>query len=51
MDPEGRSQAQTGKVLGMISTILFLLLIVGYCLVIVFSVGAGVMNGGRRRRF
>lgn len=51
MDPEGRGQTQTGKVLGMISVILMALLVAGYCLVFAFSIGAGVMNGGRRRRF
>jgi hypothetical protein len=49
MDPAGRSQTQTGKVLGMISTILTVLLILGYCLIAVFATGIGVLHGPRRR--
>lgn len=49
MDPEGRGQTQTGKVLGMVSTILFALLIGGYCLLFMIMVAAGAMAPGRRR--
>lgn len=49
MDPSGRGQTQTGKVLGMISTILTVLLFVGYCLIAFFVAGVGVFQGPRRR--
>ncbi len=49
MDPEGRGQTQTGKVLGMVSTILSVLFIGGYCLLVIVMVGFGAMAPGRRR--
>jgi hypothetical protein len=50
MDPSGRSQTQTGKVLGMISTILSILGVLGYCLVVLVAILGGAM-GPRRRGF
>lgn len=51
MDPSGRGQTQTGKLLGMASVILFVLGVVGYCAVVGVAIFAGAMNaGGPRRR-
>lgn len=51
MDPSGRGQTQTGKLLGMASVILFVLAVVGYCAVVGVAIFAGAMNaGGPRRR-
>jgi hypothetical protein len=50
MDPTGRGQTQTGKVLGMISVILTGLFILGYCLIGFFVAGLGAIQGPRRRR-
>jgi len=50
MDPSGRGQTQTGKVLGMVSVLLFVLGIVGYCLLMIVA-GAGGAFGRNRRRF
>ena len=49
MDPTGRGQTQTGKILGMISTILSILGALGYCLLILVAALGGAM-GPRRRR-
>ncbi len=49
MDPEGRGQTQTGKILGMISVILTVVGIGGYCLIVFFAMAAGALNAPRRR--
>ena len=51
MDPSGRGQTQTGKILGMVSVILLILLMVLYCGFIILAGVGGVLGGPRRRRF
>jgi predicted Zn finger-like uncharacterized protein len=48
MDPEGRQQTQIGKILGMISTILMAVSLVGgllFCLLMCLAAGAGGAGG------
>lgn len=48
MDPSGRGQTQTGKTLGMVGVIINIVIIVGYCLLMIFF---GALGGRQGRRF
>ena len=50
MDSSGRGQTQTGKTLGMVGVIINVVLILGYCFIMIIAGAGGALNQPRRRR-
>jgi hypothetical protein len=50
MDPSGEGQTNTGRILGMIATLLIVVTLVAICGLVIFLFIVGLVSGGAGRR-
>jgi hypothetical protein len=50
MDPSGEGQTNTGRILGMIATLLIVVTLVAICGLVIFLLIVGIVSGGAGRR-